>query len=200
MYMFLGSPRGGDRHLVRVSDSGYFSIPRTQRTDLCSRYVIFIVYWSLLMLRLCGQLSKNAVHLNSHKDAVLCPRVLPSSFLQGSLTRLVSTRTQVRSLRSWNWETANVKVVNKTNTGVRFTKKCYFTFSFYFEIPWLIQCVSYLQFLYNSSWHLGYYLWVTFFFSVHKMLKLKRFKLLSDYTGHFNTETADMAFEWHCQC
>ncbi len=46
--MFLGSPRGGDRHLVRVSDSGYFSIPRTQRTDLCSRYVIFIVYCLLV--------------------------------------------------------------------------------------------------------------------------------------------------------
>ncbi len=25
--------------------------------------------WHLLMLRLCGQLSKNAVHLNSHKSA-----------------------------------------------------------------------------------------------------------------------------------
>ncbi len=33
---------------------------------------------------------------------VLCPRILPSSFFQGSLARLVSMRTQIRSLRSWN--------------------------------------------------------------------------------------------------
>ncbi len=33
---------------------------------------------------------------------VLYPRVLPSSFFQGSLAAPVSTRTQVRSLRSWN--------------------------------------------------------------------------------------------------
>ncbi len=40
------------------------------------------------------------------QGCVLCPRVLPSSFFKGSLARLVSTRMQVRSLRSWNWETA----------------------------------------------------------------------------------------------
>ncbi len=71
-------------------------------TFVCN--VIFIVHWPLLMLRLCGQISKkNAVHLNYHKDAVLCSCVLPSMFLQGSLARLVSMRKQVRSLRSWNW-------------------------------------------------------------------------------------------------
>ncbi len=43
----------------------------------------------------------------STSQCVLCSRVLPSSFFQGSLARPVSTRTQVRSLRSWNWETAN---------------------------------------------------------------------------------------------
>ncbi len=36
-------------------------------TFVCN--VIFIVHWLLLMLRLCGQLSKNAVHLNPHKCA-----------------------------------------------------------------------------------------------------------------------------------
>ncbi len=50
------------------------------------------------MLRLCGKLNKNAVHLNFHKD-VFCVlasfRVLSS---KESLARLVSTRTQVRSL------------------------------------------------------------------------------------------------------
>ncbi len=51
------------------------------------------------MLRLCSQLSKNSVHLNSHKDAVLCSCVLPSSRFEGSLARLVST--QVPSLHSW---------------------------------------------------------------------------------------------------
>ncbi len=50
------------------------------------------------MLR-CSQLSKNSVHLNSYKDAVLCSCVLPSSRFEGSLARLVST--QVPSLHSW---------------------------------------------------------------------------------------------------
>ncbi len=62
-------------------------------------HVIFIVNWPLFMLRLCSQLSKNSVHLNSHKDAVLCSCVLPSSRFEGSLARLVST--QVPSLHSW---------------------------------------------------------------------------------------------------
>ncbi len=59
-------------------------------------FSIFIVHWPILMLRLCCQLSKNTVHVNSHKDAVQCSRLLPSSLFQGSLARLVSTRTQVR--------------------------------------------------------------------------------------------------------
>ncbi len=40
---------------------------------------------------------RNAVHLNSHKDVVLCSRILTNSILQGSLARLVSMGTQVRS-------------------------------------------------------------------------------------------------------
>ncbi len=59
-------------------------------------FSIFIVHWPILMLRLCCQLSKNTVHVNSHKDAVQCSRLLPSSLFQGSLARLVSTRTQVQ--------------------------------------------------------------------------------------------------------
>ncbi len=55
-------------------------------TFVCN--AILFAHWPLLMLRLCGQLSKrNAVHLNSHNDAVLCSHVLPSMFLQGSLAR-----------------------------------------------------------------------------------------------------------------
>ncbi len=37
-------------------------------TFVCN-VVIFIVHWLLLMLRLCGQLRKNAVHLDPHKCA-----------------------------------------------------------------------------------------------------------------------------------